>query len=197
MAEFYEVRGFGPETATAELDRCAVEEAGVLWSGGYGYALPVATSTITQAPEWGTRVVNRQGMGNHGKIVLVGKTPRARALLREGKTRRLVAEGVPEPVARVACSCHYGMEPAVATLAGLLIPAVEARGVFEGNSHRAFAFWAGSAGDGAEPLSFPRKLAAAQIAAKLVEAGVSPPSRPTPLEGYDSMQEALRKAGLL
>lgn len=167
MAQFSDVVGFSSDTTTEELDRIAVENAGVLWAGGYGYSCPKSTEVIPQAPEWGTRVINRQGMGNHGRIVLVGLTPRTRALMRQGKTRHLVEAGIPEEVATVAVSMQYGMETEVVMLAAEAVEAVKARGPFRGDSHRRFDAWLGRESDHAA-LSFPRKSAAAEIAAAIV-----------------------------
>ena len=169
MAKSYDVIGFSSDTTAEKFDRIAVENAGVLWSGGYGYGCPCSTEKIPQAPEWGTRVINRQGMGNHGSIVLVGLTPRTRALVRQGKTHRLVEAGVPQEVATVAVSMQYGMETQVAMLAAEAVEAVNARGPFCGNSHRQFDAWLGRESDHANALSFPRKSAAAEIAARVVK----------------------------
>jgi hypothetical protein len=168
MGHFYETIGFSEDMTPETFDRIAVERAGVLWSGGYGFACPRSVEVIAQAPEWGTRVIGAQGMGNHGRIVLVGLTPRTRALLRQGKTRRLVEAGVPVEVARVAISMSYGMEPSVARLAAEAVEAVKARGAFSGDSHWRFQAWLGRESDLARELSFPRKAAAAAIAAEVV-----------------------------
>jgi hypothetical protein len=173
VATFGKVDGlFG--LTDSDLDRIAVEKAGKLLFVDQ-YDLPVMTDTIPFAPEWGTKVVNRQGVGNHGFIVLVGKTPRTRALLRQGKTSLLVKEGVPEQVARVAVSMQYGMEVRVAKLAAQLVEVVRKHGPFQGNSHWSFDQWIGDrtivglGEDELYELSFPRKSAAAVIAAEVVK----------------------------
>jgi hypothetical protein len=162
---FYDASGTRGMT-TEELDRVALESAGWLYSTGYGYACPVSNEVIPGAPEWGTRVVNTQGMGNYGDIILVGRTLRTRELLREGKKRFLVRHGVPEDVAEVARSMQYGMEIEVASLAAEIIWAVQHRGPFQGRYHRAFNAWCDLESC---KLSFPRKLAAANIAAAVAQ----------------------------
>lgn len=166
--EYYDVFGFSPNTTADELDRIAVEKAGVLWSGRGGYGCPKATAKIPQAPEWGTKVIARQGMGNCGSIVLIGLTPRTQKLLRQGKTQRLTKDGVPQDVAEVAISMPYGMETDVALLATELVETVKTSGPFQGDSHRQFASWLGGNNQTGAALSFPRKVAAAEIAAKVV-----------------------------
>lgn len=166
MAQFRDVTGVGSSTAE-ELDRIAVENAGRLTSMGYGFSCPKPTKQIPGAPEWGTRVINTRGMGNHGTIVLVGLTPRTKALLRQGKIKSLVDQGVPERVARVAASMRYGMEVEVANLATECLEAVKQRGIFRGNSHREFNQWVGQAIADQYALSFWRKCAAAEIAEKV------------------------------
>ncbi len=163
---FYDVLGFSPSTTSKELDHIALERAGVLWTGRGGYGCPKPTPKIPQAPEWGTKVIARQGMGNCGRIVLVGKTSRTRELLRRGKAQSLVNQGVPAEVAAVAISMPYGMESEVALLAAELVEVTSSKGPFWGDSHRAFALWTGNKNMGAA-LSFPRKRAAAEIAAKV------------------------------
>ena len=166
LRDFYDVLGFSPSTTSEELDRIAVERAGVLWCGRGGYGCPKPTSKIPQAPEWGTKVIARQGMGNCGCIVLVGNTNRTRQLLRRGKTKSLVSKGVPAEVAAVAVSMPYGMETEVALLAAELVEVVSSKGPFQGDSHKEFALWTGRKQAGAA-LSFPRKRMAAEIAAKV------------------------------
>lgn len=163
---FYDVLGFLPSTTSEELDQIALERAGVLWTGRGGYGCPKPTPRIPQAPEWGTKVIARQGMGNCGHIVLVGNTNRTKQLLRRGKIRSLVNKGITAEVAAVAVSMPYGMEIEVAKLATELIETVKIRGQFQGDSHRDFARWAKNNQTGAA-LSFPRKRAAAEIAAKV------------------------------
>ena len=168
MSSFYNVRGFTADTAAEEFDRIAVEEAGVLRISGGGYDCPVPTEKIPQAPEWGTRVINRKGTGNGGRIVLVGLTPRTRELAARGKIRHLISMGVAKEVAVVAASMQYGMERGVALLAVEAVDAVKARGAFSGYSHRMFETWLGRESEYLA-LTFPRKCAAADIAAKVVQ----------------------------
>ena len=87
MAKSYDVIGFSSDTTAEKFDRIAVENA---FSGRAGTATAALVQQKGPQARWGTRVINRQGMGNHGSIVLVGLTPRTRALVRQGKTHRLV-----------------------------------------------------------------------------------------------------------
>jgi hypothetical protein len=159
MGQFYDVEFTG--LSITECDKIAVNDAGVISSNfGYGYACPKG-GTIND--EYDSVVVNKQGMGNHGRIVLRGRTPRARSLIREGKVLNLTRQGIPWVVARVAPSCQYGMETDVAQLAADLLETVKVCGPFRGDSHYAFEQWAGSWTGNLE-MSFPRKAAAAEIA---------------------------------
>lgn len=83
MGEFRESTG-GVETMSAEqLDGIALNYAGVVGGYGYGYSLPRNASNL--AGGWATKVVNKQGMGNHGKIILVGTDRRTKHLLFKGQ----------------------------------------------------------------------------------------------------------------
>jgi len=167
--------------APADFDRIAVEEAGVLFFNTSSFGCPRGMDIIPQAPEWGTLVIGTGGMGNQGTIVLRGLTRRTRTLLRQGKVALLLRHGVPKEVARVAVGMQWGME--VAHQATSAIPAVIARGAFQGTSHVGFGTWIGE-GE-VYDLTFPRKEAAAAIAAEVVKRrGVKipvsaiPPARP-------------------
>jgi hypothetical protein len=190
----YVETGFESSATTAEFDRVAVEKAGVLSIISQArYARPVETESIPNAPEYGTRVIGTMGTGNSGVIVLVGRAPRTRALLRQGKIDLLRRNNVPEQVAQVAASMRYGMEIAVAKQAAEVIQAVFARGSFNGLSHLAFERWVGEDGE-VLSLSFPRKLAAAAIANEVVlrwrlKADIESSNSPT------AMQRAFVEAG--
>jgi hypothetical protein len=159
MGNFHEVEFSG--LSIANCDEIALKNAGVLSDAfGYGYALPRGGPVNS---EYDSVVINTQGMGNHGSIILRGRTPRTRQLIREGKVLHLTRHGIPWVVARVAPSCQYGMELDVVELADDLMEAVRLRGQFRGRSHRAFSEWAGSWTENLE-MSFPRKDAAAEIA---------------------------------
>lgn len=152
-------------TDPQELDRIALECAGLVATYGFGFSCPVATPQIP-GTEYGTKVVNKQGMGNHGSIILVGLTPRTRALIREGKALSLYKQGVSWEVARVSAVSLYGMEPAVALLAEECLTSVEVHGPYEGSGHRDFDNWLGFDVVG---LSYPRKASAAAIAADVIQ----------------------------
>lgn len=158
MSDFYDVTASG--MSVAECDEIALNNAGRVTSRGFGYGCPRGGDVNT---EYESKVINTQGMGNHGTIILVGKTPRARELLRQGKIRALVAEGVREKVARVAIHEKYGMEVDVAKLADDLVEICQ-KSRFRGDSHRKFQEWSGIDDYG---LSFPRVCAALRIAEKV------------------------------
>lgn len=160
MGQFHDVSYEGA-LSIEECDRIAINEAGVISANfGYGYACPKGGKINA---EYDSVVVNKQGMGNHGCIILRGLNPRSRALIREGKVLTLTRREVPWIVARVAPSCQYGMEIPVCMLAADLLDVVRHIGPFHGDSHRSFERWAGS-WTGNIDMSFPRKFAAAHIA---------------------------------
>ena len=139
-----------------ECDKIALERAGAIYSTGYGYALPRG-GEINE--EYESKVIGTKGMGNYGTIILVGKTPRARRLLKEGKIRKLMSYGIRETVAKAAVSMPYGMEKDVVRLADDILELV--RDVpYKGNSHDDFDRWCGFSAS----LSYPRKIAALAIA---------------------------------
>jgi len=156
MSKFYEVT---TRLTVEECDRIALENAGRVFSTGFSYALPRGGDVNE---EYSSRVINTRGMGNHGTIVLIGKTPRARRLLWEGRVRWLMRQGVSQRVAEAAASMRYGMEVEVAKLADAILPIVEAGFKYKGESNREFNDWCGF-----DPhLSYPRKMAALAIAEK-------------------------------
>lgn len=92
MSNFYETdKGVSGMTAQ-ELDRIALDRAGVVGSIGYGYAVPGEVGELPGG--WTARWVNTQGMGNYGTLVLVPVTDRARAIAREGKIRAFERAGL-------------------------------------------------------------------------------------------------------
>lgn len=156
MAQFYEVKA---DLTVEECDRIALENAGRVFGTGYSYAMPRGGDINA---EYSSKVINTQGMGNHGTIILVGKTRRARRLLYKGRVRWLVENGVSKRIAKTAAVMHRGMELEVAKLADVIYPIVAAGFKYRGNSHSDFDKWCGfSAG-----LSYPRKMAAIAIAEK-------------------------------
>jgi len=154
MKQFYNFNGV--DGLSIEDIEAIASKGGRVTSTGYSFSCPVAVAIIPQAPEWGTRVINTQGMGNCGTIVLVGRTPRARAILEGGKVAWLRGHGVSGPVAMAAVKAQYGMEPDVALFACAL---VSVRGEYRGNSHREFDAWSGMPSG----LSYRRKEAALAI----------------------------------
>ena len=148
-----------------ECDKIALEMAGAIYSTGYGFSLPRG-GEINE--EYSSKVINSRGMGNHGTIILVGKTPRARRLLRKGKIKKIMSWGIREAVAKVAVSMPYGMEEDVVRLADDILELVR-EVPYKGNSHKEFDKWCGFSA----PLSYPRKEAALAIAeAANIEGGV-------------------------
>lgn len=64
--------------------------------------------------------VGTGGVGNHGCMVLYGRTPRARQIIREGKILKLTRGGFPWVLARRAVRVRFGMEPEVIRCAEVL-----------------------------------------------------------------------------
>ena len=164
MSKFYEVTA--GKLTVAECDRIALENAGRVASVGYSFAIPRG-GDINE--EYAAKVINTRGMGNHGTIVLVGKTKRARRLLYKGRVRWLVKNGISECVAKAAAVMHRGMELDVAKLADKIYPIVAAGSEYLGNSHSDFDEWCGFSSG----LSYPRKMAALAIAEKAAGKGAA------------------------
>lgn len=92
MTNFYETdKGVSNMTA-AELDQIALEKGGVVGSIGYGYAVPGEVGELPGG--WSARWVDSRGMGNHGTLILMPVTDRARAIAREGKIRAFQNAGL-------------------------------------------------------------------------------------------------------
>jgi hypothetical protein len=90
MGSFYPVTLGVDSMSAAELDRIAVERAGVVG----GIALGYATRGHAEPREgYAFGWIATRGCGNEGLLVLRGLTPEKRELLRQGRTRRLMALG--------------------------------------------------------------------------------------------------------
>jgi hypothetical protein len=83
-----------------------------LGSRAFGYECNPKEISGSAAAEYGVVTIAAMGCGNRGTSYLVGKTPRAKALVKQGKVRRLVEQGVAPKIAAVAVKCQYGMEVA-------------------------------------------------------------------------------------
>ena len=162
MAEFgvFDVK----HLTVTECDEIALNNGGkASTTFGYGYELPRG-GNINE--EYSSVVVNTRGMGNHGFIVLVGRTPRARALLRQGKIALLMEQGIRRSVAAACVTERSGMEIEVARMADDLLEICMAS-EFRGHGHAQFQAWSGMT---EYNLSYPRVAAAVTIAAKAAKA---------------------------
>lgn len=121
--QFYEASL--PDDVT-HLDHCALENGGVVASIGYGFA---TTSPYRIVADWEIRWTNRQGMGNHGRAILIPRSSRSRALWLLGQIRFFRAAGVPALYAdRIARSRLRRRHELAAALAAVLAePAFAAR----------------------------------------------------------------------
>lgn len=118
----------------------------------------------TSHPDIGMRRIATGGTGNGGRWVLVGLTPRGRAICREGRVARLIREGVPANVAQVAAGMPYGAEPEVARLAADLVGVARVATRPEGRRD-----WERVVGTPVpDGMSMPRAWAAWDIAAAVV-----------------------------
>jgi hypothetical protein len=161
MSQFWKPTYNGRWTP-AELDALAIQ-GDPIDGMGYGYKCRPDEDAL-ESEHYTVRTINTQGMGNHGSVILVGKTPHGRRMVRQGKIKRLVREGCPERIARVACCAGYGMEAAVWKLAADLVPMLE-RGVeLSVNGHREFQQVTGITDYG---CSMPRVWAAIEIARRV------------------------------
>lgn len=157
---FYEINA--GNLTIEECDKIALEDGGVVKSTGYSYAIPKG-GDINE--EYSSKVTNTRGMGNHGKIILVGKTPRSRRMIRLGKIKILEDQGISRRVASMCVVCYYGMEIGVAKLAQELCDKwsyLPKRDWFRG--HNDFDDWCNPSDCN---LTFPRKQAAFAIAEKI------------------------------
>ena len=147
-------------TCAAEVEKAAVE----------GFTLENSVDLFgepktfpTGSPHLEMRRIHTGGCSNQGRWVLVGITPMGREMARTGRVARLVREGIPGEVARVAASMPYGMELPVAQLAVAVLDAVAA------GEDRPGSRWAWERRFGPLPaVSMPRAWAAWDIAAAVV-----------------------------
>lgn len=135
---------------------------------GYGYKCAPDANAL-DSEHYGIRTIGTKGMGNHGMVVLVGKTPHGRRMVRQGKISRLIREGCPADIASVAVSTPYGMEKCVWELASELIPLARAGISLRFTSHRHFKTVTGICN---HECSFPRIMAAVEIAERVANCGV-------------------------
>ena len=146
----------------AELDAIALKGEPI---DGMGYSYQCRPEEgALESEHYSVRCINTQGMGNHGSVVLVGKTPHGRQMVRRGKISRLVAEGCNERIARAAVSVQYGMEAPVWTLAGEILPIVEHGVMLRRSGHRDFQEATGITD---YKCSFPRLCAAIELAERV------------------------------
>lgn len=148
--------------APEELDALALkgEPIDVM---GYGYkCLPEGDAL--ESEHYGVHTINTQGMGNHGSVILVGKTPHGRRMVRRGKIARLTREGCPSDIAEAAVSMRYGMEERVWKLAERLLPIACAGVSLRCTGHRHFEYVTDICDHG---CSFPRVGAAVAIAERV------------------------------
>lgn len=151
-------------TDAAEVERAAAEG----WTLENSVDLFGEPKTVTTAsPDLHMRRIHSGGCGNQGRWVLVGVTPRGRALARRGRVARLIRDGIPAEVAEAAASMQWGMEVPVARLASAVLDAVAA------GEERPGSRWAWERRFGALPAgeSMPRAWAAWGIAAAVVRGG--------------------------
>ena len=92
MGNFYNTTFAIESMSVEQLDRIAVEQAGNCGGIGYGYACAGEVGKL--AGGWSAMWTNRQGMGNHGDLILVPTDKRTRALAREGKVRAFMSAGL-------------------------------------------------------------------------------------------------------
>lgn len=165
MSQFWSptYTGYTPE----ELDALAIQ-GDPIDSMGYDYKCRPKDGAL-ESEHYGVRTINTQGMGNHGSVILVGKTAHGRRLVRMGKIARLTREGCPADIAEAAVSMPYGMEERVWKLAEDLLPLAQ-RGIslcVRGHHH--FEAVTGIRDHG---CSFPRVEAAIAIAERVAGCGV-------------------------
>ena len=155
-----------PNLTIEECDQIALD-GGRFDSFGYGYECPVSNEQMN--PEYGVRVINTKGMGNHGSFVLFGRTDRAKSLLRQGKVNLLVSQGISRLIAEQCSISHRGMELSVAKAAESLFLSdeflFERQAIRLARSHKELSSLLGPIYKEHE-LSFPRWQSAIGIALK-------------------------------
>lgn len=166
MSQFWSPNYTGRYTPE-ELDAIAIK-GDPIDSMGYGYKCRPKGDAL-ESEHYGVRTINTQGMGNHGSVVLVGKTPHGRRMVRRGKIARLTREGCPEDIAAAAVSMSYGMEEKVWKLASVLLPLARMGVSLRCTGHRHFEAVTGIRDHG---CSFPRVEAAVAIAERVAGCGV-------------------------
>lgn len=144
-----------------ECDTIALNGGRLTHCYGYGYSRPRGSDLNL---EYATKVVNKKGMGNHGFIILVGKTLRARKLIRIGKINLLLELGVRYCIAEAAIQVPRGMESDVVKLADDLLELCS-HCRFDGKSHFSFEKWAGYSAN----MTFPRIVSAIRVAERAIE----------------------------
>lgn len=109
--------------------------------------------------------INTRGTNNLGNNILIGRTPRGKRLVWEGKVYHLRSKGCSESVAKAAVSTKYGMEESVWKLALEIFQMVKMGATLRPISHQHFTVLTGISRE--EHLcSFTRVLAAISIAEK-------------------------------
>lgn len=166
MSQFWSPTYTGRYTPE-ELDALALQ-GDPIDGMGYGYKCRPAADAL-DSEHYAVRTINTQGMGNHGSVILVGKTPHGRRMVRRGKIARLTREGCPADIVKVAVSMPYGMEERVWKLAEELLPLARMGVTLRFTGHRHFEEVTDIRDHG---CSFPRVEAAAAIAERAAGCGV-------------------------
>lgn len=93
MRNFNNVSGIDTMSST-ELDRIALEKAGVVGSYALGYALP----KVEPVGGWSSKVVSKlkKGVGDENIVILVATDRRTRFLLRKGTVAAWMRQGLSE-----------------------------------------------------------------------------------------------------
>lgn len=91
MTAYYETTLGANTLSAAELDRIAVEKAGIIGSHGYSYG---TNGAAPLAGGWAAAWIGTRGMGNYGTLVLRPTDRRTSALWREGQIARIMSFGM-------------------------------------------------------------------------------------------------------
>lgn len=89
MGDFYNTDCGADRLTAEELEKIALA-GGVV--GGIGYGSACIGELPAERHGYGFKWINRQGMGNHGDVVLTAKSAHAAAMLRQGKVAAWMAE---------------------------------------------------------------------------------------------------------